>query len=809
MSNLDWQGDQFRVGRTGPGGGRNKGRTGAVLLLLMTVVLRPPARADEGSYEGSLANPFAGAPQDTWLSLSAATGERIAFFPLRAIRQLKRRADDGAWELTADHADRTWQTAGPALALYALNPFSQQLLARRVGPNESTLDVSRSLQTTSWDHPDRLSGWTAIDTRDFPHNDALLISQPATIAPETKQPDGGKLAQALEVLKLYGEDLTAKAAQNQLDPVVGRDEELKELTIALTQLDRPNVLVVAPPGTGKSSLLHALAMRMAAGQVKRLAGRKLVTVPVANLVAGAELRGDVAKRVKALTDALLQVPRAQRPIVVFPGIHSIIGAGKSKDSNSEHLAGMLAPLLDKELVTIGTTTAGGALQLQEAEPELHQKFQPLTLKPYTPRELEKILEGKRSQYEQHHQVTIKPGAIRAAAKIAPEYLINLSNIVGALQVLDRAAASAAYEGKETVDKTDILRALSARLGFSITATGGAERKLLGQLPERLGRRIIGQPDAIHAVTASYRTHRLRLTTEAKRPASFLFFGRTGVGKTELALAFARERLPGGVERPDSALLTRFNMSEYQGLGGLSRLLGSSDKPGLLSETLLENPFAVVLFDEFEKATPDVQKLLLQILDEGKIQDGAGRVLDFRHSVVIMTSNAAAHLLDKNAVGFVQPGDADRGKPELAIPEKVREELNRVFSPELINRTTLVPFRTLEHAHVRQITDLMLEPMITRFKQATRGAELVVSTEARDQLARLGYSPKNGARPLRGVLARHVEDPLSARELRRKFKRGETVELRYEKVGKHRPRFRMLRAPTRVGPHAPATRAAAR
>ncbi|MDN5858288.1 MAG: ATP-dependent Clp protease ATP-binding subunit [Pseudonocardia sp.] len=596
-------------------------------------------------------------------------------------------------------------------------------------------------------------------------------------AGERQAPTRGRAATPR--LDRFGTDLTARAARGELDPVIGREAEIEQVLEVLARRTKNNPVLVGDPGVGKSAIVEGIAARVAEGRVPQaLRGVRVVSVDIAAMVAGTRYRGDFEQR---LTTVIDEVTRAERGIVLFVDeVHSIVGAGSAEGAPMDAATVMKPALARGDLQLIGATTPAEYRKHIERDAALERRFEPVRIAPPTVAGTVEILRGLRARYEEHHDVLIGDDALTAAATMSDRYLTDRFLPDKAIDLLDRAGARArmaartdpaaqaahleqlrrardvavdaedyeramqltaeidreldatqtpAASGPPLVSAADIAAVVARSTGIPVAELTTAERDKLLDLEVLLHRRVVGQDAAVVAVADAVRNGRAGLAASDRPVGSFLFVGPTGVGKTELARALAEVLFGKG-----DALL-RFDMSEYSDRGSAMRLVGAPpghvgfDEPGQLTEAVRRTPYAVLLFDEIEKAHLEVANTLLQVLDAGRLTDAHGRTVDFTNTVVIMTSNLGIELL---------PG---------------------VFRAEFRARIDeVVPFHPLGPAELRGITRLLLTDTVARV--ATQGIELDVSDAAVSWLAEHGAQPELGARPLRRTITRELDRRLS-------------------------------------------------
>ncbi len=539
-------------------------------------------------------------------------------------------------------------------------------------------------------------------------------------------------------LASYSRDLTAAARAGELDPVIGRDVEIERVIAILARRSKNNPVLVGEPGVGKTAVVEGLAQRIASGDVPAvLKDKRVLALALGPLVAGTKYRGEFEGRVKRIVD---EIKKASREIIVFiDELHALVGAGAAEGSLD--LSSMIKPELARgEMQCIGATTFDEYRKHIEADAALERRFQPVTVAEPTIEQTAAILRGLRGTYATHHGVTITDAAVDAAASLSARYIVDRFLPDKAIDLVDEASASVALAGRKTVDVADVASVVAKWTGIPQGTLSEEQSRGLLALEEHLARRVVGQDAAIAVVAQAVRRGRAGLKDPRKPVGGFLFVGPSGVGKTELARALASE-----IFGTDDALL-RIDLTEYTEAHTVSRLLGAPpgyaghDEPGQLTEPLRRRPYSVVLFDEFEKAHADVAAILLQILDDGRITDAKGRTIDFRHAVVILTSNA----------------DPD--------------ELDVYLRPELLDRIDdVVRFNGLGERDIERIVDLQMHLVSDRLS-ALR-ITIVLDDAARRFLARESIAAGSGARYVARTIARLVTNPLSSAILRGDVREG--------------------------------------
>ena len=631
-----------------------------------------------------------------------------------------------------------------------------------------------------------------------------------------------------QILDQFGRNLTQLARDNKLDPVIGRHREMERVMQILSRRTKNNPVLIGEPGVGKTAIVEGLAQKIVRNDVpETLTNKQLYTLDLGALVAGSRYRGDFEERLKKV----LKEIKTRGDIILFiDEIHTLVGAGAAEGAIDA--ASILKPMLARgELQTIGATTLDEFRKHFEKDAALERRFQPVKVEEPEVAHTIEILKGIRDKYEAHHRVTITDQALVAAANLADRYIADrhlpdkaidlideagsrlrikrmatppdlkdLENKISAVQeakkkaveeqrfeeagrlrdqeraLLDeRAAKEAEVKASginlfDEVDEEAIAEVLSIWTGIPVYKLTEEETAKLLNMEAELHKRIIGQEDAIKAVSQSIRRTRAGLKDPKRPSGSFIFLGPTGVGKTELAKTLANFLFG-----DDDALIS-LDMSEYMEKHTVSRLVGSPpgyvgyEEGGQLTEAVRRKPFSVVLFDEIEKAHPDVFNTLLQILEEGRLTDAQGRSTDFRNTVLIMTSNLGTQDLRKANVGF---GKNDEAMSYQRMRDKVNEALKNHFRPEFLNRIDeVIVFHELGMPEVVQMVDLMAKRLIGQLEGLGLGLEL--TQPAKELLAKRGYDPQLGARPLRRALQRLVEDPLSEKLLNKEFSAGDIV-----------------------------------
>ena len=632
-------------------------------------------------------------------------------------------------------------------------------------------------------------------------------------------------------LEKYGRDLTQLAKEGKLDPVVGRDEEILRVIQLLSRRTKNNPVLIGEAGVGKTAIVEGLAQKIADDDVPEiLMGKRVVSLDLAAMVAGSRLRGEFEERLKA---AIEEIQRAEGEIILFiDELHNVVGAGAG--AGALDASSMMKPALARgELQCVGATTLDDYRKYIERDSALERRFSPVYVEEPTVEETIEMLKGLRDRYEAHHKVTLADEALVAAARLSQRYVTDRRLPDKAVDLMDEGAAklrvaiysmppqlkamkaelqkliteeeaawaardyerAASFKSErlqletefndkrdawrqemnldEVVDEEDIAQVVASWTGIPVHSLLETEAEKLLDMEERLHERIVGQDKAINAISDAIRRARSGLK-DPKRPiGSFIFLGPSGVGKTELAKTLAWFMFD------DEEALVRIDMSEYRERHTASRLFGAPpgyvgyEEGGQLTEAVRRRPYQIVLFDEIEKAHPDVWNALLQVLEDGRLTDGQGHIVDFRNTVVIMTSNIGTEFAQKGAtLGFMRPGETETSD-EREIHQKIQQDLKKTFRPEFLNRIDeIIIFHTLSQEQVKQIVDFQMEEISTRL--AEQGLTVELTEAAREWLAEEGYDPQFGARPLKRTLQQRVESPLSVKLLRGIFQSGDTV-----------------------------------
>ncbi len=631
----------------------------------------------------------------------------------------------------------------------------------------------------------------------------------------------------------FGRDLTLAAQEQRLDPVVGREKEIERVIQILARRTKNNPVLIGEPGVGKTAVAEGLAARIVNAEVPDiLDGKKVIQLDMGLLVAGTKYRGEFEERLKKIMDEIRQ---AGNIILVIDEMHTLIGAGAAEGAIDA--ANILKPALSRgEIQVIGATTLDEYRKYVEKDSALERRFQPVMIEEPTIDESIEIIKGLKPKYEEHHKLLISDEAIVASVKLSSKYITDRFLPDKAIDVIDEASSkvrlkvsSLSPEGKElekelrdlikekedairnqefekasqlrddeadlkdriremaqkyreeheankpTVTAENVAEVIATMTGIPVTKLTEGESERLLKLEETLHQRVIGQNDAVVAIAKAIRRARVGLKSPNRPIGSFIFCGPTGVGKTELAKALA-EAVFGSEDN-----MIRVDMSEFMEKHSTAKLIGSPpgyvgyDDGGHLTELIRKKPYSVVLFDEIEKAHPDVFNIMLQILDDGRLTDAKGRHINFKNTIIIMTSNVGASMITNTSkLGFSTSDDESKDKYEK-LKETVTEEMKKAFRPEFLNRIDeTIVFAHLTQEEIRQIVDLMLKDLFKRLEERELSVE--VTDEVKDHLAKNGYSEAYGARPLRRLIQRKIEDNLAEEILSGKYAPGDTIRI---------------------------------
>jgi ATP-dependent Clp protease ATP-binding subunit ClpC len=639
-------------------------------------------------------------------------------------------------------------------------------------------------------------------------------------------------------LERFSRDLTQMAREGKLDPVIGRDVEILRVIQILSRRTKNNPVLIGEAGVGKTAIVEGLAQKIATNDVPEiLMGKRVVSLDLGAMIAGSRFRGEFEERLKA---AIEEIQRAEGEVILFiDELHTVVGAGAAQGAMDA--SNMLKPALSRgELQCIGATTLDEYHKHIEKDAALERRFAPVFVEEPNIDDTIQMLQGLRDRYEAHHKVRFSDEALVAAARLSARYVTDRHLPDKAIDLMDESAAKlrvalyslppdlkdmkseldrlyaeeeqagverdyeraaqkkaerlrleeefnhrrdkweSEHELDEVVDYNDIAEVVAQWTGIPVNQMLEAESEKLLLMEERLHESIIGQEEAIRAISDAIRRARSGLKDPRRPIGSFIFIGPSGVGKTELAKALAEFMFD------DADALVRIDMSEYREQHAVSRLFGAPpgyvgyEEGGQLTEAVRRRPYRVILFDEIEKAHPEVWNSLLQILDDGRLTDGQGHVVDFRNTVLIMTSNLGTEFVRQSGtLGFLQRSD---DKQERQDHDKIEKALKSTFRPEFLNRIDeIITFSPLTQEHMRLIVDLQMEEIRERLGEHNLNVQ--VSPEARDWLADVGYDPDFGARPLRRALQKYVESPLSVSLLAGQFDTGDTILVDVDETGK--------------------------
>jgi ATP-dependent Clp protease ATP-binding subunit ClpC len=658
---------------------------------------------------------------------------------------------------------------------------------------------------------------------------------PAATGHAPVQPKAQHRRSDTKTLDQFSRDLTDLASKGTLDPVIGRDNEIQRVIQILSRRTKNNPVLIGEPGVGKTAIIEGLAQKVVSGDVpENLKGKRVVTLDLSGMVAGTKYRGDFEERIKTAMD---EVQKAGNIILFIDELHTIIGAGAAEGAIDA--ANIIKPALGRgEIQVIGATTLNEYRKHIEKDAALERRFQPVTVDEPTTEETIEILKGLRDRYEAHHKLKITDEAIEAAVTISIRYINDRFLPDKAIDLIDEASSRVRMEcltappdlkaletkleavikekdeavrsqnfekaakmrdeetklnaqmkelrerwektvvdKRETVTPEDIAAVVSSWTGIPVTSLTEDESRRLLRMEEILHKRVVGQDEAVTSVSKAIRRGRVGLKDPKRPTGSFLFLGPTGVGKTELCRALA-EAMFG-----DENAIIKIDMSEYMEKHTVSKLIGSPpgyvgyDEGGQLTEKVRRRPYSVVLFDEIEKAHSEVFNIMLQIMEDGVLTDAQGRRVDFKNTIIVMTSNVGAKKItdDKKPLGFTAVEDSGI-KSQEEIKSNVMTELKRVFKPEFLNRIDdIIVFHQLSKENIREIAGNMLKDVADRV--ANLGITLTAEDEAIGLLAEAGFDPIYGARPLRRTIQSTVEDGIAEKMLDGTFSAGDTVVLK--------------------------------
>ena len=657
--------------------------------------------------------------------------------------------------------------------------------------------------------------------------------------PAGQAPKGGKKTEksATPVLDNFGRDLTKYALEGKLDPIVGRDKEIERVAQILSRRKKNNPILIGEPGVGKTAIAEGLALRIIQKKVSRiLFNKRVVTLDIASLVAGTKYRGQFEERMKAV---MAELEKSRDVILFIDELHTIVGAGGA--SGSLDASNMFKPALARgEIQCVGATTLDEYRQYIEKDGALARRFQMVIVDPTTVEETIQILGNIKEKYEAHHNVKYSDQAIEACVRFSDRYISDRFLPDKAIDVMDEAGArvhlnnihvpqdilkleeemeklkvekgdaikSQNYEAaaklrdkekqliehldqaklrweeeaklkKYPVKEEEIAAVIGMMTGISVNKISQKESDKLLKMGEDLKARVIGQDDAVQKLVKAIQRTRVGLKDPNKPIGSFIFLGPTGVGKTELAKTLAEYLFD------DENSLIRIDMSEYMEKFSVSRLVGAPpgyvgyEEGGQLTEKVRRKPYSVVLLDEIEKAHPDVFNILLQVLDDGILTDGLGRRVDFRNTIILMTSNIGARDLSDFGAGVGFSTKAKTDSLDEQTKTTIQNALRKAFAPEFLNRLDdVVLFKSLEREHIHQIIDISLSKLLKRVKNI--GYDIEITKKAKDFLSDKGFDPKYGARPLARAIQKYLEDPIAEEILKAEIAKGETLVVDYKK-----------------------------
>ena len=646
-----------------------------------------------------------------------------------------------------------------------------------------------------------------------------------------EESEGGKKQVKTPALKAFGRDLTEIAKKGEMDPVIGRSEEIERVIQVLCRRTKNNPVLLGEAGVGKTAIVEGLAQEVAKGNVPEiLREKRVITLDLALMVAGTKYRGQFEERIKAVMD---EIRRAKNVILFIDELHTIVGAGSAEGTMDA--SNIIKPALSRgEMQCVGATTLNEYRKYIEKDAALERRFQSVKVEPPSIEDAIEILKGLRARYEDHHKMDLTDDAVTAAVKLSDRYITGRFLPDKAIDIMDEAGARArikamtrppevkkleadieetrvkkeaaikeqqfetaasmrdeekkakekldsvleewkksSEDARVKVDEEDIMHVVAKWTGIPLKRMEQGEIQKLLAMESVLSKLVIGQSEAVETLCKALRRSRADLKDPARPIGAFMMLGPTGVGKTLLAKSLAVNMFG------DSKALVQLDMSEYMEKFNVSRLVGSPpgyvgyEEGGQLTEKVRRNPYSVVLFDEVEKAHPDVMNMLLQILEEGKLTDSFGRQVDFRNTIILLTSNVGAERLQKgSAMGFTPPDDEE---DYARMKENLTEEAKKVFRPEFLNRfDDILVFRSLGRDELTQILELELEKV--RKRLAERDIHFELDSSARDLLLEKGFDPTYGARPMRRAVERYLEDPMAEEIIRGDLREGETISI---------------------------------
>ena len=729
------------------------------------------------------------------------------------------------------------QLIGTEHLLLSILRDENNLGSKILDKHDVSYDVVKEMLEYQTDHP-MASSETDDDDDD---SSKMFGGGSGSGNPAGKEPTqrGGGEKSRTPVLDNFGRDLTWMAEDQKLDPIVGRKEELERVAQILSRRKKNNPILIGEPGVGKTAIAEGLALRIVQKKVSRiLFGKRVVTLDLASLVAGTKYRGQFEERMKAVMNELEKAPEV---ILFIDELHTIVGAGGA--SGSLDASNMFKPALARgEIQCIGATTLDEYRQYIEKDGALARRFQMVMVDATSPEETIDILENIKDKYEEHHHVIYTPEAIEACVKLSDRYVSDRYLPDKAIDVMDEAGAkvhinnihvpdsivkledaiedvkkeknqvvkSQKYEEaaklrddekklkekleeakaeweketsntRYTVDEDSIAEIIAMMTGVPASRIAQKESNKLLEMNTELNGKVIGQDEAISKLVKAIQRTRVGLKDPKKPIGTFIFLGPTGVGKTELAKVLATYLF----DKPDN--LIRVDMSEYMEKFSVSRLVGAPpgyvgyEEGGQLTEKVRRKPYSVILLDEIEKAHPDVFNILLQVLDEGILTDGLGRKVDFRNTIIIMTSNIGVRDLKDfgSGIGFVTKAKADSGEEQMKAT--IKKSLKKAFSPEFLNRLDdVIVFNSLSREDIHKIIDITLKELFTRIEEL--GYKIELTNKAKDFLSEKGYDPQYGARPLNRAIQKYLEDPVAEEILKGELSEGGTLVADYSGKG---------------------------
>ncbi len=729
----------------------------------ITEVIAPPLSAQESSAEGSTESSTEGEHGGDVSAVSVTAEQLVSRFVA---------------EITALYPDSARLTTLHALHfVVSKNKTAASRLLKLYGIGASGLDYEITQMNTS-------GGFMPLLSIGMKQDSAKRDPDPSHLAKggdEMRRNPGSTTEQ--HPLSKFGVDLTQLARDGAIDPVVGRERETERLLEILSRRKKNNPVLVGEAGVGKSAIVEGLALRIVAGDVPHaIQGKRLFSIDISALVAGTKFRGDFEQRIYELLELLKQ---SQDTIIFIDEIHTIVGAGSTQGSLDT--ANILKPALARgEIQTIGATTFDEYRSTIESDSALDRRLQKVVVEPTSEEQSLVILQNIASGYESHHRVIYSEEALVACVELSSRYITDRHLPDKAIDLLDEAGARCSINDRHdaapaVVLRSDIERIVTMQTGIDVEALSKDERRRLQQIESDLNSRVIGQSGAVSRLSRTIRRSRAGLADENRPIGVFMFVGPTGVGKTHLAKELSKWMF--GSKRS----LIRLDMSEYGESHNASRLIGSPPgyvgygEGGELSEAVRRNPYSVVLLDEIEKAHSDIFNVMLQIFDEGHLTDGAGRKIDFRNTIIIMTSNIGSREVTQRQHTVGYDTTSKQRADQRSAAESYRGAMEQRFAPEFINRIDdVLMFNSLGECDIEKIVSLELERIFARAQD--RGYRVRITRAARKTLAELGIESKYGARALRRRLQERVEEPLSSLIIDGELKEGGSVVIERERGG---------------------------